>query len=226
MADYVSREVARERLHGACKAGRIFAVLVLLLAIGYGAVVAIVITNVEVPKVVLDVLYKIAPTLNDQRLAVGDFAAKSFLLLLISIISIVMFSKVSRSGDAFRMGQLKQLKFVAFLLMLLGIVPSLAGNGVKVYDAVQAGQAPLSVIAVNPDAMCIVGGLLMFLAARMLVAGANLGSEEELLYAENPVADNREPDFVDVPDLANVPTAAPLTSDAYDFESVDQTVQR
>ena len=226
MADYVGREVARERLHGACKAGRIFAVLLLFLAIGYGAVVAIVITNIAVPKVVLDVLYRFAPTLNDQRLAIGDFSAKSLILLLASIISIVMFTKVSRSGDAFRVGQLKQLKFVAFLLMLLGIVPSLAGNGVKVYDAIQAGQQPLSVIWISPDTMCIIAGLLMFLAARMLVAGANLGVEQELLYAEDPVADGREPDFVDVPDLANVPTAAPLTSDAYDFDSMDQTVQR
>lgn len=226
MADYIGREVARERLQGACKAGRIFAILTLLLALGYGAVVAIVITNVEVPTIVLDVLYKVAPTLNDQRLAIGDFAAKGVILLLASIISIVMFSKVSRSGDAFRVGQLKQLKFVAFLLILLGIVPSLAGNGVKVYDAIQAGVAPLSVISVNPDAMCFVAGLLMFLAARVLVAGAKLGSEEALLYAEDPVADGREPDFVDVPDLANVPTAAPLTSDSYDFDSVDQTAQR
>ena len=223
MADYVSREVARERLNATCKAGRIFAVLLLLLGLGYGAVVAIVITNVAVPKVVLDVLYKVAPTLNDQRLAIGDFSAKAILLLLISIISIVMFSKISRSGDAFRMGQLKQLKFVAFLVFLLGFVPPLAGNGVRVYDAIQADKAPLSVIHVSLDVMCIVGGLLLFLAARVLVAGANLGNEQELLYASDPVADDREPDFVDVPDLANVPTAAPLTPDAYDM---DQTMQR
>jgi hypothetical protein len=223
MADYVSREVARDRLHGTCKAGRIFAVLLLLLGLGYGAVVAIIITNVAVPKVVLDILYKVAPTLNDQRLAIGDFSAKAILLLLISIVSIVMFSKISRSGDAFRLGQLKQLKFIAFLVFLLGFVPPLAGNGVRVYDAIQAGESPLSVIHVSLDVMCIVGGLLLFLATRVLTAGANLGTEEELLYASDPIADDREPDFVDVPDLANVPTAAPLTPDAYDM---DQTMQR
>lgn len=226
MADYVSREVARERLHDACKAGRIFAVLLLLLGLVYGGIVAVLIMNVELPKIVFDILYKAAPTLNDQRLAIGDFAAKAILLVLISIISLVMFGKISKSGDAFRVGQLKQLKFIAFLFLLLGIIPSIAGNGVKVYDATQTGVAPLSVISITPDMMCIVAGLMMFLAVRVLVAGANLAVEDDMLYGGDPSVGEREPDFVDVPDLSNVPTAAPLAADSYDIDSVDQTMQQ
>jgi hypothetical protein len=213
-------------LHGTCKAGRIFAVLLLLLGLVYGGIVAILITNFEVPKIVFDILYKVAPTLNDQRLAIGDFAAKAILLLLIAIISLVMFGKISKSGDAFRVGQLKQLKFIAFLFLLLGIIPTIAGNGVKVYDAIQAKVAPLSVISITPDAMCLIAGLMMFLAVRVLVAGANLVDEEDMFYAGGSVSDEREPDFVDVPDLSNVPTAAPLGPDSYEVDAVDQTIQR
>ena len=212
MGDYISRDVARDKLYTTCKSGRIIAVLLLLLALIYGAIVGITVAGVELPKVAQDLLYMAAPTLADERLAIGVFAAKAVILLLASIILILMFSKISRTEDAFRYGQMRQLRFVGFMLMLLGIVPTLAGNGVKIYDAIMAGEQPLAAIVIQPDTMCFLAGLIMFMAARALAAGANLGYEEDSYYDEGPEELNSE--FEDMPDLSHPQTAMPLTSDA------------
>ena len=210
MGDYISRDVARDKLYSTCKAGRIIAVLLLLFSLIYAAIVGVTIAGVELPPVLKDLLYMAAPTLGDERLALGVFTAKALILFLASIILILMFSKISKTEDAFRYGQMRQLRFVGFMMMLLAIVPTLAGNGVKVYDAIQAGEQPLSTIVIQPDAMCFIAGLVMFMTARALAAGSNLHNEDESFYGATSEPEDINSEFDGVPDLSQVTTAVPL----------------
>lgn len=210
MGDYISRDVARDRLFSTCKAGRAVAILILLLSFVYGAIVGITIAGVELPPVAKDLLYMAAPTLNDERLALGYFTAKALILFLSAIILILMFSKMARTEDAFRWGQMRQLRFVGCMMMLLGILPTLAGNGVLVYDAIMANEQPLNVINIRPDVMCFIAGLVMFMAARALAAGANLFNEDDAFYSATSEPEDLGSEFEGVPDLSNVTTAMPL----------------
>ena len=211
MADYVSREVARERLRKACKAGTILSVIMLLLGLLYGGVAAIIGLEVAVPGFVTNALYVLVPTMGDRILAAADCGTKGFLIALSGLLGILMFHKISRTGEAFRAGQLKQLKFIAFLLMLLGFLPTVVGNAVKVALAVQSGSAPLAVLSFAVEPMCILAGLFVFMALRAQVAGSHLVREEGELMATDPVANAPEPSFAGVPDLGNVTTAVPVS---------------
>ena len=222
MADYVSREVARENLRKACKGGTLLSVLVLLLGLCYGGLAAIVGLNVKLPfEFMYTALNVVVPTLSDATIALAECATKAVLLVLMGFIGILMFRKVSKSGDAFRAGQLKQLKFVAFLSILLGFMPTVVSNILKVVLAVRAGGQPLAVMSFAIEPMCILVGFVMFAAARVLVAGSRYGSQEEEL-ASDPYVAAPEPDFAGVPDLGSVPTA----SAAEDVSGLENTTWR
>lgn len=210
MADYVSREVARERLRKACKLGTIASLIVLLAALVYAGITAIVVTGYALPDIVQKVIDFIAPRLSevDANTSIAENGTKAALLLLIAIIGLLMFRKVSRTGDAFRARQLKQFKFIAFLIVLLSFLPSLVANGIRVALAIQAGSPFLSVIDIVVNRMALAMGLFMFVALRMLVAGAMLGSQGGYVEGEPS-----EPDFASVPDLSNVPTAVPVADE-------------
>lgn len=211
MADYVSREVARERLRKACKGGTFVSVLLLLLGIGYGGIAAIIGLNVKLPFGFLySALYVIVPTMSDAALALAECATKAVLLVLMGFFGILMFHKVAKTGEAFRVGQLRQLKFVAFLTILLGFLPTLAGNLVKVIYSMQQGGPALAVMSFAIEPMCIVAGLMLFMGCRVLVAGSRLGTQEEAMADIDPQYNAPEPDYADVPDLGSVPTATPV----------------
>lgn len=206
MADYVSREVARERLHKACKAGTVLSVIMLLAGLMYAGIAAIVATNTRLPELVVRALYVIVPTLSDTYLALAECATRAVLFVLIGLLGILMFRKMSKKDDAFRTGQLRQLKFIAFLFMLLGFLPTLAGNIAKVVMTIQRGGNPMAVMGFDVDAMCVIAGLFLFMAARALVAGSLLGQQQEQMAAD-PTTVTAEPDYSDVPDMTTVTTA-------------------
>jgi hypothetical protein len=206
MADYVSREVARERLHKACKAGIILSVLILLAGLVYAGIAAIIATNTRLPEFVINILYIIVPTLSDTYLALADCATKAVLFLLIGLFGILMFRKMAKKDDAFRTGQMRQLKFIALLLVLLGFLPTLVGNIAKVVMAIQRGGSPMAVMSFDVNGMCVIAGLFMSMAARALVAGSLLGKQQEQLAAD-PTTVTAEPDYSDVPDMTHVTTA-------------------
>ena len=208
MADYVSREVARERLRKACKGGTIVSVLLLLLGLCYGGIAAIVGLDVKLPfEFMYSFLYVVVPTMSDATLALAECTTKAVLLLLMGFIGILLFHKAAKTGEAFRTGQLRQLKFIAFLMILLGFLPTLVGNILKVALSIQSGGQALAVMSFAVEPMCILAGLFMFAAARVLAAGSYLGSQEEEL-ASDPYVAAAEPDFAGVPDLGSVPTAS------------------
>lgn len=208
MADYVSREVARENLRKACKGGTLLSAIVMVLGLFYGGIAAIVGFNVKLPFEIMYTALNVAvPTMSDATIALADCATKAVLLVLMGFVGILMFRKVSKTGDAFRVGQLKQLKFVAFLSILLGFMPAVVSNILKVVLSVRAGGQPLAVMSFAIEPMCILVGFVMFAAARVLVAGSRYGSQEEELSSDPYVA-APEPDFAGVPDLGNVPTAS------------------
>lgn len=210
MADYVSREVARERLRKACKAGSIISFFLLLGGLAYGGIAAIIALNIRLPfEFMYTFLHLIVPTMADTTLALAECGTKAALLFLIGLLGMLMFRKVNKTGDSFRTGQCRQLKFIAFLAILLGFLPSVVGNALKVATAIQLGNPPMAVMSFVVEPMCIVAGLFMFMATRMLVAGSLLGHQEEEFSATSMV-DQGEPDFMDVPDLAHVPTATPV----------------
>lgn len=212
MADYVSREVARERLRKACKTGTIVSLIVLLAGLAYGGIAALIFTNTKLPDLVYSALYVIVPTLSDTMLATVECATRGVLFLLIGLFGLLMFRKVNKTGDAFRAGQMRQLKFVASLTVLLGFLPSVAANIAKIALGMRQGGSPMAMMSFAIDAMCIVAGIFMWSAARMLVAGAVLGrQEEEMSLVEPTTTTSPVPDFGDVPDLANVTTAVPGT---------------
>ena len=221
MADFVNREVARERLRKACKMGTFVSVLLLLAGLAYGGIAALVYTDTRVPQFVATALYMIVPTLGDTLLATAECATKAVLFFLIGLVGILLFHKVAKTGDAFRLGQMKQLRFIAVLLTLLGFLPSLVGNGIKIATALRSGHSALAVMSFAVDAMCIVAGLLVFFIARMLVAGANLGRMEDQ-GAPAPVATDTT--FSSMPDLSQVPMAQTETASPYD--AVDQTLEQ
>jgi len=210
MADYVSREVARERLRKACKWGSIASFVVLLLAFLYAGITAVVVTGFVLPEIVDKVMNFVVPGLSeaDPNSAIAENGTKAVLLLLVAIIGLLMFRKVARTGDAFRMGQLKQFKFIVFLITLLGFLPSLVANGVRVALAIRAGVPFLPLIELTVNRMCLAMGLFMFIALRVLVAGAQLGTQEGTVFG-----DPSEPDFASVPDLSHVPTAIPVSDE-------------
>lgn len=216
MADYVSREVARERLRKTCKLGRIVSVLMLLAGLVMGGVAAYIGLDVKGPEFVQKAIDFVAPQAQDQLLAIVELGTTAVLFFLIGLIGILMFRKIAKTGDAFRLGQLRQLKFEAFLLMLLGFLPTVAANVTRAVLAFQAGSSPLAGIDLAVDKMCVVAGLFAFIAIRPLVAGSLLGTEEEDLEMIDPVTTKPAPDYKDVPDLAHVPTASP--------EPVDDTL--
>lgn len=211
MSDYVNREVARDRLRKACKAGTIVSVLLVLAGILYGGIAALIFTKTAVPRVVAEALSYVVPNMGDMTLAVAECACRAVLFFLLGLVGLLMFRKVAKTGDAFRLGQLKQFKFLAFMVFLLGFLPTLVANGAKIFVSVRSGMAPFAHLSFAIDATCIIGGLFLFVASRVLVAGAVLASQ-----ADNPsgayVPSVSEPDFADVPDLANVTTAQEATS--------------
>ena len=208
MADYVSREVARDKLRQACKGGTIVAALLLIVGLFYASIAAIVGLNVRLPfEFMYSFLYVVVPTMGDATLALAECATKAVLLVLMGFIGLLLFHKVAKTGEAFRTGQLRQLKFVAFLTILLGFLPSLVGNIVKVALSIRSGGQAMAVMSFAVEPMCIMAGLLLFAAARVLMAGSRLGSQEEELAAD-PYATAPEPNFTGVPDLGSVPTAS------------------
>ena len=212
MADYVSREVARERLRKACKSGTIIAVILLLLGFLYAGIAAAVWFNVAIPVFLVDALRMVIPTWDESTMAVAECGTKALLFFLMGLIGILMCRKVTKTGLAFRLAQLKQLKFVSFLMILLGFLPTIVVNVLKTVLAFQAGTPLFTNLSIVTEPMCILSGLLMFMAARILVAGAALSEMEDELYASDPISSSPEPSFAGVPDLSSVPTAQPVTS--------------
>ena len=221
MADYVSREVARERLRKACQGGSAISAIVLLIGLLFGGIAAVIWFDVQLP---FDFMYTglnaIVPTVSDAMLSVAECGTKALLLFLMGFVGLLMFRKVSRTGEAFRSGQLRQLKFIAFLMLLLGFLPTVVGNAIKVALSVRAGGPALAVLSLAVEPMCIIASLFMFVACRVLVAGSLLGTQEEELVAADPVAAAPAPNFSGVPDLSSMPTA---TADADEF---DATIKR
>ena len=224
MADYVSREVARERLRKACKMGSIASVLLILAALASGGIAALVGLGVRLPfEFMYDVLYALVPNMGDAVVATSECATRAVLFFLMGLFGLLMYRKMSKTGDAFRLGQLRQLKFQCLLIILLGFMPTLVGNIAKFIVAILEGTMPFAALYFEVDAMCVLGGLLAFLAARVLVAGAVLGRQEEEVATSVPVADVPAPDFTGVPDLANVTTAAPVMGSTAPAPVMDPT---
>ena len=208
MADYVSREVARERLHKACRGGSAVSAIALIAGLLYGGIAALIALNVKLPfEFMYTALYVIVPTMGDTVLALADCATKAVLLVLTGFMGLLMFRKVGRTDDAFRPRQLKQLRFIAFLSILLGFLPTLVGNAIKVALALQKGGLATATMSFIVEGMCVLTGLLVFMACRVLVAGANLSTQQEGLEQSGPVPGASTPDFEDVPDLGHMPTA-------------------
>lgn len=210
MADYVSREVARDNLRKTCRGGKILSAIVFLAGLLYAGIAAVIALDIALPfEFLYTALYVIVPTMADSMLALADCATKAFLLVLMGFLGLLMFGKISRTGEAFRPGQLKQLRFLALLTILLGFLPTLVGNGVKIALSIRQGSMALTTMSFAVEAMCILAGLLLFMACRVLVAGANLDVEQNELEQSIPSYDASEPDFADVPDLGSMPTAVP-----------------
>lgn len=176
MAENVSWDIARDRLHSACKAGIILSVLFLLLAMLYAGIAALIYMNVKLPDIVWSFLYVIVPTMSNTTLALADCVTKAALFLLMGIIGILMFRKVTKTDEPFRTSQLKQMRFLALLLVLLGFLPTFVGNAVVIIEAMRKGGSPMAVMSFDANGMCIIAGLLMYYAVRMLVAGSVLQS--------------------------------------------------
>lgn len=211
MSDYVNREVARDRLRKACKAGTIVSVLLVLVGILYGGIAALVFTKTAVPRIVAEALYFLVPAMGDTTLAVAECGSRAALFFLLGLVGLLMFRKVAKTGDAFRVGQLKQFKFLAFLVILLGFLPTVVANGTKAVIALRSGLSPFAALSFAFDVMSIIGGLYLFMVARMMVAGAVLASQADV-PSGGYVPSTPEPDFGDVPDLSNVTTAQEATS--------------
>ena len=79
MSDYVNREVARDRLRKACKAGTIVSVLLVLVGILYGGIAALVFTKTAVPRIVAEALYFLVPAMGDTTLAVAECGSRAAL---------------------------------------------------------------------------------------------------------------------------------------------------
>lgn len=216
MADYVSREVARDRLRKACKLGKIVSVLLLLAGLAFGGIAAVVGLEVSLPSFVETAIGYIEPRLagvkpgsTDMLAAIAEVGAQALLFFLIGLVGILMFRKIGKTSDAFRMGQLRQLKFEMFLLTLLGFIPTIAANVTRAVIAFQQGTSLLAGIDLHVDVMCVIAGIFAYVAVRPLLAGVLLGTEEEELELIDPTAASPEPNYSDVPDLAHVPTAVP-----------------
>jgi hypothetical protein len=85
-------------------------------------------------------LYGVIPTLSDPLIAEAECATRALLFLLMGLVGILMFRKVAKTGDAFRVGQLRQLKLEALLVFLLGFLPTLVANVVKMVVAGENAQ--------------------------------------------------------------------------------------
>ena len=210
MADYISREVARERLRKTCKAGSLVSVVSLLIGLIHFAFVALLYLGIQLPEVVV--------TLRENMIAIDETLAslvaagvKGVLFFLVGILGMLMFRKMSKSGDAFRAGQMRQFKTIAVLTTFLGFLPTLVKNGIMVFFAFQAGQPLFDNLHFDVSKLCIFAGILMFVMARVLVAGAVLGKQEDDL-AGVPGINPTEPTYAGVPDLSHVPTAQDETT--------------
>ena len=223
MADYVTREMAREYLRKACRSGSIVSVLLLFIGLFYGAVAGVIAAKVTLPAFVNNILLVLVPAMVDPTLALAECACRALLLLLAALMGILMFKKVGRTGEAFRAGQLRQLKFMALLMILLGFLPTVAGNCLKIAMRVRDGGSFITNMSFAVEPMCIIMGIVMFVAAGMLVAGANLGVQEDGMVGVDPVTTSPAPDYADVPDIASMPTAAPLVDVP---DPADKTVKR
>ncbi len=222
MSDYISREVARERLRKTCKAGSIVSVLILLLGLFHAALVAIVFLGVQLPEVVANVQDNLV-AMDETYAGLANIGVRAVLFFLVGLVGTLMFGKMSKTGDAFRAGQMRQFKFIAVLLTLLGFLPSLVANGVNVFFAFQEGRDLFENFHLEASKLCILAGIFMFVVARVLVAGAVLGKQEEDL-AGVPGINPTDPSYAGVPDLGNVSTAQETTAmpadawhDASDF---------
>lgn len=220
MADFVSREVAREKLRKACKMGKIVSAGFIIVGLVYAAVAAVLALGVRLPTVMANAILWLVPTATETAFSLAECCTKALLFFLIGLIGTLMFGKVTRTGEAFRLGQMRQLRFVALMLVLLGFVPSLAGNAARVALAAQLGRMSLSVIDLSANLSCIAAGLLMFVGARMLVAGARLASQEKGMATVDPAVTTPAPDYHDMPDLANTPTAIPEVPEVSDMATV------
>ncbi len=210
MADFVNREVSRARLHKACNAGTTVSVLLMLVGCAYGAAAALVATNMAVPGFVATVLHTIVPTLADTALAIADCATRAVIFVLMGLVGVLMFRQVARHDDAFRVEQMRQLRFIALLVILLGFLPSLVGNAAKVALATQGGRPVLSELDLAVDGMCILGGLILFMAARMLVAASVLAQQDGGFVPRVSARRRSAPPTVTGP----VTSGAPIGSDA------------
>ena len=211
MADYIGREVARERLRKACKAGTVFSVFVLIAGLAYAGMAGLIGMDVRVPDLVYNILVVLVPTIDDMVLATAECGTRALLLILAGIFGLLMFGKISKTSDAFRTGQLKQLRFLSVLVILLGFLPTLVGNGIKIYLAMRAGKAPTAVMSFAIDVLCIFVGLFMFVASRVLVAGSVYESQNQKMASDPYEGSRTEPNFSNVPDISTMTTAVPAT---------------
>lgn len=180
MTDYIGREVALDRLRKACKAGTIASVLLLLTGLFHAGIAALIFTNVKLPDFVWSVLYVVVPTMSNTTLAFAECVTKAILFVLMGIIALLMFGKMSKTGDAFRTGQLKQMRFISILVILLGFLPTLVGNGFMIAEAIRKGGSPMAVMSFAVNGMCVIAGLLMFFVTRVLVAGGVVKDQGDL----------------------------------------------
>lgn len=184
MSVFVSREVAQDHLRSACKLGIFVSVVSLLVGIGYGAMAGAIGANVKLPDLVYSLMYLVVPTMSDAALALAECGTRAVLFFLMGLFGILMFNKMSKTGQAFRVGQARQFRFIALLMFLLGFLPTLVGNLLKIVLALKEGGSPVAVMSFNVNGLCTVVGLLAFVYARTLVFGAQYEEAKGHLVAD------------------------------------------
>ena len=215
MADYVSREVARDRLQRACKAATIVSVLVLLLGLFFAVIAAVLALNVALPfQVMYTAIDMVIDSIDDVVLGTAEAGTKAVLFFLMGLFGILACRKIDKTGEAFGLRQLKRIKFVAFLTVLAGFLPTLVADIAKTVFAFREGTPLFMDLSIDVEPLCILVGLVMFMLMRVLVAGSLYESQSDELLAEQPKAEIAEPDYSGVPDIASVTTATPLVQEA------------
>ena len=204
MAERVNKEVARERLRRTCKAGIIVSVIVLLLGLCYAGMAACIgMGFYPTFQFLRSAMYLVVPTMDDMVLGATEAGTKALLLFLMGLFGILACSKISKGSEPFRLRQLKQLKFVALLTLLLGFLPTLVADLVKIGTSLQAGRPALAVLSYSVEPMCVLVGIVAFVAARILVAGGVYEQAEDVTPAFDGGASQVLPDVPDVSDIAS-----------------------
>ena len=200
MADRVNKEVARERLRRACKAGTIVSAIVLVLGLCYAGVAVLIGMGVNLPfQFMRSVLFLMVPTMDDVVLGTTEAATKALLLVLMGLFGILASRKIAKGSEPFRLGQLRQFKFVALLALLLGFLPTLLADLVKIGTSLQAGQPALAVLSFSVEPLCVLVGIMCFAAARILVAGGVFEQAEEMGVPYDAAGQT----MADAPDLSS-----------------------